>query len=104
MAINGEVSVSPGTIFTNQSMSASSAESVVQLVVVARDGGSPSLSTNVAVQVQITAVNNFSPQFLQPNYRSVSQLVTQLVGQSVGWSVSWSLSWFVCLFHCLTSS
>lgn len=62
--------MSPGTIFTNQSISSSSAESVVQLVVVAYDGGSPSLSTNVAVQVQITDVNNFSPQFLQSSYRS----------------------------------
>ena len=61
--------MSPGTIFTNQSISSSSAESVVQLVVVAHDGGSPSLSTNVAVQIQITDVNNFSPQFLQRNYR-----------------------------------
>ena len=57
-----------GTIFTNQSMSLS-VESVVQLVVVARDGGTPSLSTMVAVQIYITDINNHSPQFLQNNYR-----------------------------------
>ncbi|KAL8622280.1 hypothetical protein ACOMHN_043803 [Nucella lapillus] len=57
-----------GTIYTNQSMRSSSAESVVQVVVVARDGGTPPLSTMVAVQIHVTDINNYSPRFLRDSY------------------------------------
>nr|KAG5696279.1 hypothetical protein BaRGS_019981 [Batillaria attramentaria] len=57
-----------GTIFTNKTITSSLSESVVQLVVVARDGGSPPLSAMVAVQVQVTDVNKYRPEFQRPSY------------------------------------
>lgn len=41
---------------------------MVQLVVMARDKGTPPLSSLVAVQVQVAAVNKFRPEFTQSNY------------------------------------
>lgn len=57
-----------GTIYTNKTITSSSAETVVQLVVMARDKGTPPLSSLVAVQVQVAAVNKFRPEFTQSNY------------------------------------
>ncbi|KAI8798258.1 protein dachsous, partial [Biomphalaria glabrata] len=55
-----------GTIFTNRIITFTSGESIIQLVVVAKDKGSPVLSSMVAVHIEITDVNKYPPIFVEP--------------------------------------
>lgn len=58
-----------GTIYTNKTVTLVAGQPVILLVVTARDSGVPSLSSVVAVRVQVTDVNNNPPTFSQPSYR-----------------------------------
>ncbi|XP_046326847.2 protein dachsous-like [Haliotis rufescens] len=57
-----------GTIYTNKSLTYEAFSSIIELVVIAQDGGSPTLSDMVAVHIQITDINKYSPQFEQTSY------------------------------------
>ncbi|XP_071949334.1 protein dachsous-like [Antedon mediterranea] len=57
-----------GTIFTNQTIDYNPSQPVIQLVITARDHGDPPLSAVVAVRIQVTDVNNNSPDFDTPLY------------------------------------
>ncbi|XP_076446681.1 protein dachsous-like [Babylonia areolata] len=57
-----------GTIFTTKSLQTVAPRSMVQLVVAARDGGSPSLSSVATVQIHLTRINTHTPAFLRTNY------------------------------------
>ncbi|CAL1540134.1 unnamed protein product [Lymnaea stagnalis] len=59
------INAKTGTIYTNKNITFTSGESIIQLVVIARDRGTPSLSSMVAVHIQITDVNKYPPRFLE---------------------------------------
>lgn len=60
----------PGTLFINQRAEFDPERPSVNVVIEARDGGSPSLSSLTTVQVQISDVNDNAPLFHQLEYRS----------------------------------
>ncbi|CAG5115641.1 unnamed protein product, partial [Candidula unifasciata] len=55
-----------GTIYTNRTIAFTSGQSIIQLVVVAKDNGTVVQSSMVSVHIQITDVNKFTPRFLGP--------------------------------------
>ncbi|XP_076056754.1 dachsous cadherin-related 1 [Oratosquilla oratoria] len=57
-----------GVIYTNTSVNYSPRQPVIQLVVTARDSGSPSLAAVAAVRIQVTDVNNNAPKFSKEIY------------------------------------
>ncbi|XP_033119933.1 protocadherin-23-like isoform X2 [Anneissia japonica] len=57
-----------GTIYTNQTIDYNPSQPVIQLVITATDHGNPPLSAVVAVRIQVTDVNNNSPNFEQNLY------------------------------------
>lgn len=60
-----------GTLFINQRAEFDPERPSVSIVIEARDGGSPSLSSLTTVQVHISDVNDNAPVFHQSEYRSV---------------------------------
>lgn len=61
----------PGTLFISHRAEFDPERPAVSIVIEARDGGSPSLSSLTTVQVQISDVNDNAPVFHQSEYRSV---------------------------------
>ncbi|XP_072302038.1 protocadherin-16 [Eucyclogobius newberryi] len=59
-----------GTLFINQRAEFDPERPSVNIVIEARDGGSPSLSSLTTVQVQISDVNDNAPLFHQSEYRA----------------------------------
>lgn len=59
-----------GTLFINQRAEFDPERPSVNIVIEARDGGSPSLSSLTTVQVQISDVNDNAPLFHQSDYRA----------------------------------
>uniref|UniRef100_H2ZZL6 Protocadherin-16 n=1 Tax=Latimeria chalumnae TaxID=7897 RepID=H2ZZL6_LATCH len=57
-----------GSIFTNVHFKDAGMSSMIQLLVEAKDGGNPALIAITSVEVQITDVNNYAPQFTQAWY------------------------------------
>ncbi|WAR00850.1 DS-like protein [Mya arenaria] len=57
-----------GMIYTNGAIQYDPEDEIVQLVVMATDGGSPHLSAVAAVYVQVTSVNKFEPKFNELRY------------------------------------
>lgn len=60
-----------GMIYTNRTLTFNPRQPVLQLVVKAEDSGRPSLSSVVAVRIQIADVNNNAPKFSQDVYTYV---------------------------------
>ncbi|KAL3878343.1 hypothetical protein ACJMK2_030706, partial [Sinanodonta woodiana] len=55
-------------IYTNATVVYQPNQEIVQLVVIAEDRGTPSLSGVVAVHIQITSVNKYPPEFDKGEY------------------------------------
>ncbi|XP_043995914.1 protocadherin-16-like isoform X1 [Gambusia affinis] len=64
------INPSNGTLFINHRAEFDPERPAVNIVIEARDGGSPPLSTLTTVQVQISDVNDNSPVFHQSEYRA----------------------------------
>ncbi|KYO40015.1 hypothetical protein Y1Q_0014248 [Alligator mississippiensis] len=66
------VSIDPsnGTLFTTQRAAFDASRPTLDLVVEARDGGSPGLSAWATVQIRVVDVNDHSPAFQQPHYNA----------------------------------
>ncbi|XP_042316175.1 protocadherin-16 [Sceloporus undulatus] len=63
-----------GTLFTTQPLRLEPRQPMLDIHVEARDGGLPSLSAWVTVQIQVLDLNDHEPQFLKPHYNaSVSE-------------------------------
>ncbi|KAM6346530.1 LOW QUALITY PROTEIN: protocadherin-23 [Podargus strigoides] len=71
-----------GSVFASGPMTQLEKISVIQLLIGAMDGGSPTLSAVTSVEVHVEDVNNYAPQFTRVLYNlSVSE--DALVGESV---------------------
>ena len=68
----GELS---GIVYCNTSHHYNPRHPVIQLVVTARDKGTPSLAAVAAITVQITDVNNNPPKFSSDTYKLVARLI-----------------------------
>ncbi len=68
-----------GVIYTNQTLTFNPRQPVLQLVVKAQDKGQPSLSSVVAVRIQIADVNNNAPKFSQDVYTYVIFILPMLL-------------------------
>ena len=58
-----------GTLFINQRAEFDPERASVSVVIEARDGGSPTLSSLTTVQVHLADVNDHAPVFHQSEYR-----------------------------------
>ncbi|KAH0625313.1 hypothetical protein JD844_033822 [Phrynosoma platyrhinos] len=68
------IHASNGTLFTTQPMRLEPQQPTLDIQVEARDGGLPSLSAWVTVQIQVLDLNDHGPQFLKQHYNtSVSE-------------------------------
>lgn len=65
-----------GTLFISQRAEFDPERPSVNIVIEARDGGSPPLWSLTTVQVQIADVNDNAPVFDQSEYRLVSAAIT----------------------------
>lgn len=72
----------PGTLFIDHRAEFDPERPAVSIVIVARDGGSPSLSSLTTVQVQISDVNDNAPVFHQSEYRSACRFLHSQVSTS----------------------
>ncbi|XP_053163649.1 protocadherin-16 [Hemicordylus capensis] len=61
---------SNGTLFTTQPLLLEPGCPTLDILVGARDGGSPSLSAWTTVQIQVLDVNDHGPRFLKPHYNA----------------------------------
>uniref|UniRef100_UPI00398EB44D protocadherin-23 n=1 Tax=Pristiophorus japonicus TaxID=55135 RepID=UPI00398EB44D len=62
------INAESGAIFTRRTVYYTTYNSVVQLLVEAKDGGNPALTSITSVEIQIQDVNNNAPQFTQSVY------------------------------------
>ncbi|RMB95996.1 hypothetical protein DUI87_27530 [Hirundo rustica rustica] len=67
-----DVAIDPsnGTLFTTRQVEFNASQPTLDLVVEARDHGSPSLSSWATVQLQVLDVNDHSPRFQEPCYNA----------------------------------
>ncbi|XP_019389882.1 PREDICTED: protocadherin-23 [Crocodylus porosus] len=66
-----------GSIFTTQPVTYSGKNSVIQLLIEAKDSGNPALTAVTSVEIQVQDVNNYAPQFTMVLYNlSVSEDAT----------------------------
>ncbi|MGH0168179.1 UNVERIFIED_CONTAM: hypothetical protein FKN15_006073 [Acipenser sinensis] len=61
---------SNGTLFISQRAEFDPEKPSVSVVIEARDGGTPALSSNTTVQVQVSDVNDNAPRFKQSEYKA----------------------------------